>query len=118
MKIGDNVTIGDNTTISFNCDIFSANKVSIGENVQVAAYTFLNGGSHKFDRIDIPIIKQDRNSVGIAVEDNVWLGANAKILDGVTIGRDSIVGAGAVVNDSVEPFTIVAGVPAKLIRKR
>ncbi len=116
-KDGD-ISIGDNTTISFNCDVFSANKVSIGQNVQIAAYTFLNGGSHSFDRTDIPVIQQERSGTGITVEDNVWLGADVKVLDGVTVGRDSIVGAGAVVTDSVEPFSIVAGIPAKLIRKR
>ena len=116
-KDGD-IAIGDNTTISFNCDIFSANVVSVGQNVQMAAYCFLNGGTHSYDRTDLPVLQQERSGIGITVEDNVWVGADAKIMDGVTVGRDSIVGAGAVVNHDVAPFSIVGGIPAKLIRSR
>ena len=116
-KNGD-IFIGDNTTISFNCDVFSANLVRVGENVQMAAYSFLNGGTHNFDRTDIPVLKQERSGEGIIIEDNVWLGADVKVLDGVVIGRDSIVGAGAVVNHDVPAFSIAGGMPAKLIRSR
>ena len=116
-KDGD-IVIGDNATISFNCVIFSSNFVQIGKDIQIAAYSFLNGGTHSFDRTDIPVLKQERSGRGIILGDNVWLGANAKVLDGVSIGRDAIVGAGAVVNKDVPPFSIVGGVPAKIIRSR
>jgi acetyltransferase-like isoleucine patch superfamily enzyme len=116
-KDGD-IFIGDNSTISFNCDIFSANLVKLGENVQIAAYTFLNGGTHSFDRTDIPVINQERSGKQIIVADNVWLGANVKILDGVTIGKDAIVGAGAVVINDLPPFCIAGGLPARVIRMR
>ena len=112
------IVVGDNTTISFNCDVFSANLVKIGESVQMAAYTFLNGGTHNFDRTDIPILKQERSGKGITVGDNVWVGAGAKVLDGIAIGKDAIVGAGSVVNHDVPDFAIVGGVPAKFIRSR
>ena len=116
-KDGD-IEIGDNTTISFNCDVFSANYVRIGSNVQIAAYTFLNGGTHKFDDLDVPVMHQERSGIGIEVGDNAWIGADAKVLDGVSVGRDSIIAAGAVVTKDVPEFAIVGGMPAKLIRNR
>ena len=116
-KDGD-IFIGDNSNISFNCEIFSANFVKVGENVQIAAYSYLNGGNHNFERTDIPVLMQERSGKGIMLEDNVWLGANIKILDGVTIGKDTIVGAGAVVIKDLPAFSIAVGVPARVIRKR
>ena len=55
---------------------------------------------------------------GIEVDDNVWLGAHVVVADGVTIGRDAIIGAGAVVRDEIPPFAIAAGVPARVVRDR
>jgi acetyltransferase-like isoleucine patch superfamily enzyme len=72
-----------------------------------------------FHRTDIPPIQQGSYSKGgVVIGDGCWLGADVKVLDGVKIGPGAIVGAGAVVLEDVESFSIVAGVPAKLIRKR
>lgn len=116
-KDGD-IFIDDNVTISFNCDVFSANFVRLGKNIQIAAYTFLNGGSHSFDSLDVPVQEQERSGKGITLEDGVWLGAKVTVLDGVAVGKDTIVGAGAVVTKDVPPMSIAGGVPAKVIRKR
>ncbi len=116
-KDGD-IFIDDNTTISFNCDIFSGNFVKLGKNIQIAAYTFLNAGSHSFDSLDVPVQEQERSGKGITIEDAVWLGAKATILDGVVVGKDAIIGAGAVVTKDVPPRAVAGGVPAKVIRMR
>jgi acetyltransferase-like isoleucine patch superfamily enzyme len=116
-KDGD-IYIGERTNIGFNCEIFSAGKVILGSRIFLAAYCYLVGGTHKFDRTDIPIMDQERVAKGITVGDNVWLGAGVVIDDGVTIGDDAIVGAGAVVNRSVDPFAIVGGVPARFLKDR
>ncbi len=116
-KDGD-IHIDERVVIGFNCQLFSANVVKLGKNVQIAAYSYLNGGSHDFSRVDIPMMEQERSGMGIIIEDDVWLAANVKVLDGVTIGRGSIIGAGAVVNKEIPPLSIAGGVPAKLIRKR
>jgi acetyltransferase-like isoleucine patch superfamily enzyme len=92
--------------------------VRIGENVEIAAYSHLNGGTHHYNKTDIPVTKQERSGIGIILEDNVWLGTNVKVLDGVLIGKDSIVGAGSVVNKDIPPFTIAGGLPARVIRMR
>lgn len=116
-KNGD-IVVDDHANIGFNCEIFSGSRVRLGKHALVAAYTYLVGGDHTFDRTDTPVLHQERVARGIEVDDNVWLGAHVVVADGVTIGRDAIVGAGAVVRDEVPPFAIAAGVPARVIRDR
>ena len=116
-KNGD-IVIEDNANIGFNCEIFSASRVRLGRNALVAAYTYLVGGDHLHDRVDIPVFQQGRTSSGIDVGDNVWLGAHVVVADGSRIGRDTIIGAGAVVIGEIPEFQIAAGAPAKVIRDR
>jgi len=114
-----NITIGENTNIAMNCFIQSAKEVTIGKNVLFAAYCYvIGGGDHETDRTDIPIIAQGQIVQGITIEDNCWIGAGVKVRDGAIIGRDSIIGSGAVVTKSIPRFSVAAGVPAKMIRKR
>ena len=116
-KNGD-IEIDDRANIGFNCEIFSGGHVRLGKNTLVAAYTYLVGGDHLHDRTDAPILDQGRVAKGIEVDDNVWLGAHVVIADGARVGRDSIIGAGAVVRGEIPPFRIAAGIPAKVIRDR
>lgn len=107
------IILEDNVNIGFNCVISSLSKIVIKKNHLMAAFCYLVGGDHDSDRTDIPVLFQGRSSKGIMIEDNVWLGAGVAVLDGVTIGKDSIIGAGAVVNKDVPEFAIAAGLPAK-----
>ncbi|MGC1308911.1 MAG: DapH/DapD/GlmU-related protein [Phormidesmis sp.] len=117
-KNGD-ITIGDNTNIATNCFIQSGKTVDIGKNVLFAPYSYvIGGGDHEISRTDIPIIAQGQIIKGIKIGDNCWIGADVKILDGVEVHRDVIIGAGAVVTKSVEEFGIALGMPAKVHRKR
>ncbi len=116
-KNGD-IELDDNVNIGFNSQIFSGSSVKVGTNVLIAAYCFLIGGGHDFMQTDIPVLNQSKSSKGIIIKENVWLGAGVKVLDGLVVDRDSIVGTGAVVIKDVPPFEIVAGVPAKPIRSR
>jgi acetyltransferase-like isoleucine patch superfamily enzyme len=80
---------------------------------------FVGGGNHDFSRTDIPIIQQPSLSRGgIFIEDNCWFGAGVIILDGTKIGSDSIFAAGAIVNSDIPPFSIVVGMPARVLRSR
>ena len=90
----------------------------LGKSTLVAAYTYLVGGDHLYDRVDIPVLEQGRTARGIEVDDNVWLGAHVVVSDGSRVGRDAIIGAGAVVIGEIPPFHIAAGVPAKVLRDR
>lgn len=134
--IGNNVFIGRNTILSckdgdiyledgvnlgFNCDIFSSSKVTLRQNTLVAAYCyFVGGGNYDLDRLDISFAEQEGfgSKGGIEIEMNTWIAAGVTVLDGVTIGQDAVVGAGAVVRDSIPPLAIAAGIPARVIRSR
>lgn len=117
-KDGD-ISIGDNTNIAMSCFIQSARTVTIGRKVLFGAYCYvIGGGDHASDRTDIPVMDQGQIIRGINIEDHVWLGADAKVVDGVRIGRDAIIGAGAVVNRDVPAWSIAAGVPARVLRDR
>lgn len=114
-----NITIGENSNIAMNCFIQSAKEVNIGKNVLFAAYCYvIGGGDHETERTDIPIIAQGQIVKGITIEDNCWIGASVKVLDGVKIGRDSIIGAGAVVTKEIPDYAIAVGVPAKVVKTR
>lgn len=116
-KNGD-IVIDDHANLGFNCEIFSASRVRVGKHILMAAYTYLVGGDHLYDRTDIPVLQQGRTARGIEVDDNVWLGTHVVVTDGSTIGRDAIIGAGAVVVGDIPEFAIAAGIPAKVIRDR
>jgi acetyltransferase-like isoleucine patch superfamily enzyme len=116
-KNGD-IVIEDKANLGFNCEIFSASRVRIGKSILMAAYTYLVGGDHLYDRVDIPVLEQGRTARGIDVDDNVWLGTHVVVTDGSTIGRDAIIGAGAVVVGEIPEFAIATGIPAKVIRDR
>ena len=116
-KDGD-IELGDHVNMGFHCEIFSGSRVVVGRHGLFAAYTYLVGGGHEFERADTPVLEQGRASLGITLDENVWLGTGAKVLDGVRIGKNVVVGANAVVNADVPDGVIAGGVPARVIRKR
>jgi acetyltransferase-like isoleucine patch superfamily enzyme len=116
-KNGD-IIVDDSANLGFNCEIFSASRVRVGKSVLMAAYTYLVGGDHLYDRVDIPVLEQGRTARGIEVDDHVWLGAHVVVTDGSRVGRDAIVGAGAVVVGEIPAFAVAAGIPAKVLRDR
>lgn len=117
---GGSIDIEDNANISANCMLISESRLSIGRNVLIAGMCYIvAGGNHGIERTDVPIIAQPMaQKGGVIVGENCWLGANVTVLDGVTIGRDSIVGAGAVVTESLPEFCIAVGAPARVIKMR
>jgi acetyltransferase-like isoleucine patch superfamily enzyme len=116
-KNGD-IDLGEGANVGFNCEIFSASRVRIGRNALIAAYCYLIGGDHDFSDASRPVLDQPRTSAGIVVGDGAWLGAGAKVLDGVEIGTHAVVGAGAVVRESIPERATAVGVPAKIVGTR
>lgn len=113
---GRNIRIGRNCHINENIFIQGA---LIGNYVMIAPNVAILNSKHKYSRTNIPMICQgvERNNNPV-IEDDVWIGRNAIIMPGVKIGKGSIIAAGAIVTKDVQPFSIVAGIPAKLIKKR
>ena len=103
--------------INQNCLI--GPKVSIGKYSMLAPGVSFVGSDHYFDKPGIPIIFSGQPKLNeTIVEDDVWIGHRAIIIAGVRIGQGAIVAAGSIVTTDVEPYSIVAGVPAKLIKMR
>ncbi len=92
--------------------------VRCGDGVRIASHASLVGFNHGYDDPEVPIYLQKHESRGITIGDDVWVGANAVIVDGVTIGRGAVIAAGAVVSKDVPEMAIVGGVPAKVLRFR
>ena len=116
-KNGD-IELGDGANIGFNCEVFSASRVTIGASVLMAAYSYIIGGDHDFSDPTAAVLAQARTSAGVDIGPGAWLGAGAKILDGVNIGEHAIVGAAAVVRDDVPAHTVAVGIPARVISRR
>jgi len=116
-KNGD-IELADGANIGFNCEVFSASRVTIGAGVLMAAYSYIVGGDHDFSDPSASVLAQPRTSAGVDVGAGAWIGAGAKILDGVTIGERAIVGAAAVVRESVPPLAVSVGIPARVVSHR
>ena len=93
-------------------------KVRCGNGVRIASLVSIVGFNHGFDDPNVPINDQPHITLGITIGDDVWIGANAVILDGVSIGDGAVIAAGAVVTKDVPKLAIVAGVPARVVRHR
>jgi len=113
LKLGNNISINANVCISAD-----QGKIIIGNNVLIAPNVVIRASNHRFNDVSLPIIEQGHISGKIIIEDDCWIGSNAVITSNVTIGRGSVIGAGSVVTKNVNPFSVVAGVPAKLIKSR
>lgn len=111
------VSLGDNSGIGVNA--FISAHVTIGNDVMMGPDCMLLTSNHGMEIIDVPMWRQPfTEPKPIVIEDNVWIGARVIILPGVRVGTGSVIGAGSVVTHDVEPFSIVGGNPAKLIRYR
>ena len=121
----ENLSIGDGTSIPKGATFYCTKApLTIGKKVIFGPKPTIITGDHRIDIQGKYIIditddeKLPENDLPVTIEDGCWIGANVTILKGVTIGHDSVVAAGSVVTKSCEPYSIIGGVPAKLIRRR
>ena len=114
LEIGNRVAFNSNVMVNADRE----GKIIIGNNVIFGPNVVLRTSNHRFDNPDIPIRDQGHKSGVIRIDDDVWIGSNAVILPDVNIAKGAIVAAGAVVSKDVEAYSIVGGVPAKVISKR
>jgi acetyltransferase-like isoleucine patch superfamily enzyme len=111
IKLGNHVFIGYG--VEFNC----TSSITVGNDVMIATGTRLVDVGHNFRRGE-PMHSQPLVCSPIVIEDDVWIATNCVVLGGVVIGKGSIVGAGSVVNRSIPPHQVWAGVPARFIKNR
>lgn len=110
---GKNITFGKNVFLNGGCKFQDQGGIIIGDNCLIGHNAVLATANHSLN----PAENRKLSYAPIKICDNVWLGANVTVLQGVTIGEWAVVAAGAVVTKNVEPYTIVGGVPAKFIKK-
>lgn len=115
------ILIGDNCSIGEYVHITAINSISIGNNVLMGRRVTISDNSHgeniSKEELQIPpILRKMHSKGGIFIEDNVWIGDKATILAGVRIGYASIIGANSVVTKDIPPYSIVGGIPAKILR--
>lgn len=115
---GEGLEIGSHTYIGPFCYLGAGGGLSIGKNVLVGGYVQFLAENHEFGDVSRPIQEQGVSRKGIKVGDNVWIGNQAILVDGIEIGEGSVIGAGSVVTHDVPPHTVVAGNPARVLRKR
>jgi acetyltransferase-like isoleucine patch superfamily enzyme len=138
VHLGENVTIGAYSQLrasmlsnlgrglrfrnNSSCEAYSfigaAAWIEIGENVIMGQHVSFHAENHVFSSTEVPIRTQGVTRLGITIEDDCWVGANVVFLDGCHVGRGCVIAAGAVVRGEVAPYSVMGGVPARLIRSR
>lgn len=113
---GSGIRLGDRSGIGYRCELYG--RITIGADVMMAPEVVILTRSHGHERIDIPMRQQGGTEAEVVIGDDVWIGTRVIILPGVRIGRGSILGSGSVITKNVAPFSIMGGVPARLIRVR
>lgn len=112
------IAIGDNSVIGICNWLQGAGDITIGTDVIIGPYTCIVSTNHTYNDPDTPVAKLPLVTDPVVIEDDVWVGAHVTITYGVTIGSHSIIGANSFVNKDVPPYSIVAGSPAKVIKRR
>ena len=108
-----NITIGDGSSIGEYADLRASTTLVIGKNVCISSGVKIHGASHRIESSTF-----DYFTLPVHIGDSVWIAEDAIILPGVVIGEGAVIGAGSVVTKDVPPWTVVAGNPARIIRRR
>lgn len=106
-----------NSVLRRGCFLLARVRIEIGENSTVAYGSTILTGANPHGPLNLLARIYEKKRTPVIIEDNVWVGACSTILPGVTIGRCSVVAAGSLVNKDVPPYTVVAGVPAKVVKQ-
>lgn len=123
---GKHITIGSNVIININCTFVDCNKIEIGNNVLVASNVQIYTATHAVNTAERLVTDWHEDSglpyfrtyaLPVKIEDNVWIGGGVIILPGVTIGKNSVIGAGSIVTRSIPENSVAVGNPCRVIRK-
>jgi len=116
--IGEGLKIGNNSSIGPYSYIGCSGYIEIGDNVMMSPRVSIYAENHLFDDPGLTIKEQGVKREFVKIEDDCWIAANTIILAGVTIGRGSVIAAGSVVTKDIPPYSVVGGIPAKVIKSR
>ena len=114
LEIGNRVSINTNTCLA----AADAGRILIGDDVMIGQNVVIRASDHEFSSTNLPIGEQGHVGGVIVIEDDVWIGANVVVTKDVRICAHSVIAAGSVVTKDVQPYSVVGGVPAKLIKTR
>ena len=112
------ISIGAGTALNEGCIVTALERVEIGANCMLAPRVYILDVDHVFERTDIPIAEQGYEVAPVVIGDDVWIGTQAVICKGVSIGHGAVIGANSVVTRDIPAMAVAAGLPAKVIRMR
>ena len=112
------LVVGDRTVFGHHTTVAAAELVTIGADCLIAEGVSIRDHDHAFDRLDLTIREQGRQTAAVCIGTDVWIGAKATVASGVTIGDHAVIGAGAVVTRDVPAYAVALGVPARVVRDR
>ena len=115
---GGSIEIGAHAYIGPYCVLYGHGGLAIGRNTMIGAHTIIVPANHGIARLDVPMGAQPLTKKGIAIGEDVWIGAGCNVLDGVHIGNGAVIGAGSVVTKNIGAYVIALGVPAKVVGSR
>jgi acetyltransferase-like isoleucine patch superfamily enzyme len=115
---GGSIEIGASAYIGPYCVLYGHGGLGIGRNTMIGAHTVIIPANHGITQLDVPMGAQPLTMHGIAIGEDVWIGAGCKILDGVRIENGAVIGAGSVITKNIDAYSIAFGVPAKVVRSR
>lgn len=116
--MGGAITVGDDCNINAYSFLSGAGGLKVGNAVMIGSHVSMYASNHKYDDVLRPMREQGLTLQGITIENDVWIGTGARILDGVVVAQGSVVAAGAVATKNTEPRSVNAGVPARAISLR
>lgn len=116
LTYGGEIVMGDNSSVNPFTIIYGHGNSIIGNGVRIAAHCTIIPANHILGNNEIPLYKKGVTTKGISIGDFAWIGTGCRILDGVSVGKHAVVGAGSVVNKSIPDFTIGVGVPVRLLK--
>jgi acetyltransferase-like isoleucine patch superfamily enzyme len=118
LAYGGHIRIGNFCSINPGCLLYGHGGLNIGNDVRIAAGTIIVPANHNFEDGDRLIREQGETCLGVTIGNDIWLGAHAIVLDGVTVADGCVIGAGSVVTKSTEPYGIYVGNPARRVKER
>jgi acetyltransferase-like isoleucine patch superfamily enzyme len=117
-NLGEGLSIGKKSSLDAYSFIGAGGGVFIGDCVIMGQHVSFHAENHQYDRLDLPIREQGTRQQGIVIEGDCWIGSNAVFLDGAHVGRGCVIAAGAVVRGKIPAYSVVAGVPGRVIKSR